>query len=155
MPRLIVIGGTANALSHTLTGSERLHVEAISADIDTAGAGGDSAIDAVFTDQSGLLIGRSRSSTTFPAGQVMELTFAPDLPDTAEVGNTGLGQKQTTGLIDTVLPPQSKITVQGVDPGVLITQLRIWAENVDDSETAIAGELAGVGRWAYVPGPGA
>lgn len=155
MARLIVRNGTTSSVTYRLSGDELLHVESVSADVDATGAGGAFSADVAFLDPSGFLIARSRSSASLGIAPVWEVTLAPDLPDTQELNNAGLSSVITSGLADTVVPPNGSIVVSVTDAGAIVTQARLWVDTVSDVTGDAGDETAGVGRWAFVPGPGA
>jgi len=164
LPYMINVGGTGNPLTYSLPGALSFHVESITATVDTAGSSAGSGVscDAILRDNAGLLIARSRSSAslvtpavaTLPA-YLNEVTFAPRLPDTFELGIQFDGLIVTTGLTDTLLPPGGSVTIQSADTGSIVKGFHMWVENVEDDSVLIAGERDKFGPWALVPGPNA
>lgn len=155
MPRMITLNGSTNSVAYTLSGTEMLRVESVSADVDTTGAAADSFGDVIYRDASAFLIARSRSSASLFQGSAWIMTWAPQLPDTFVLGNQGLVPVATTGLADTLVPPGGTITVTASDAGAKITQARLWVDNVSDMTGDNDAEALTLGPWAFVPGPGA
>lgn len=153
MPHTIRVGQSGNPVTYNLTQTQSFSVETVTATIDTTGATPfvESGCDVIYRDDAGLLIARSRSSLTIPQNALVTITFAPWLPDTRELGNQDVSYTNQTGLCATTLPPGGSVAVQSTDTGAVIKGFQMWVESVEDG----ASELAGVGRWAYVPGPGA
>jgi hypothetical protein len=161
---MIAVGGTGNPLTYHLNGTQSFHIESIVANVDTAAslAGGGVTCDAILRDDAGLLIARSRSSASLvtPAVATLssylnEVTFAPELQDTYELGIQFAGLAITTGLTDTLLPPGGSVTVQSADAASIVRGFGMWVEDALDAPGAVAAEMALVGPWSYVPGPGA
>lgn len=157
MPRMVIRNGSANALTYALGQAQALVVEAISADVNTTAVapGTASYCDAIYRDQAGFLIARSRSSVTLADGGIVTMTFAPWLPDTNELGNAFVGYVNTTGLCATTLPPGATVTVQVSEAAAFITQIRLWVEDAEDAGGSFDDEDAAHRRFMLVPGPGA
>lgn len=155
MPRLIVLRSQTNSVTYLVDGIDPLHIEAVSADIDASAVVSPTFGDVIFTDASGLLIARSRSSASITGFAPFTMTWAPELPDTTTLGNSFLSTVLTTGLADTILPPGTVVTVTCPDAAAIITEARLWVDTVSDVAGDQGDETLDVGRWAYVPGPGA
>lgn len=154
MPALIVRNGTSSSITYQLGGTEMLHVESVSADVTANAAAGAFFADVTFFDPSGSLIARARSSGSLTIGPTWLVTWAPDLPDTAEIGNASFTTVITTGLTNTIVPPNGSIVVSVTDPAAIVTQARLWVDTVAPVAGDVGDEVIDVGRWAFVPGPG-
>jgi hypothetical protein len=151
---MIVKGGNAQTLTYTLTLVESFRVASISADVNTTASLSDSSCDAILRDNAGQLIARSRSSQTLRLGQLIVMTFAPNLPDSETLQNVLGSDVITSGLADTLLPPGGSVAVSVSDAAARITQMRIWAEDAAEGGTTLEDELETLGRWMFVPGTG-
>lgn len=152
MSRLIVIRSSSNSVSYTVDGIEPLHIESVSADIDATAVVAATFGDVIYTDASGLLIARSRSSRSISGFAVFTMTWAPELQDTTVIGNAGLSTIVTTGLADTELPPGTVVTVTCPDAAAIITEARLWVASLSEMTGGSTGDAPDEGRWAYVPG---
>lgn len=146
---------SGNGQTYTLGGVQMLHVEAVTLTIDGTAAGSSFYATVEFLAQNGQLIARSQSSASISSGSVSTMTFAPDLPDTAELQTAGLTLEPQTGLANTSLPPLSRVTATVSDAAAIVTTMRLWVDDVIDDATASDGEAATFGAWALVPGAGA
>lgn len=155
MAHMIVVGGNANALTYNLPQIESFHLESLSADVDCTAAGGDSSCDAILRDNAGLLIARCRSSVTLRQGQLVVMTFAPELPDSETLQNFFGSDVITSGLADTILPPGGSVAVQVSDAAARITQMRLWVDADADAAGAFDDAASVLGAFMLVPGPGA
>jgi len=154
VPRMILVSGSANALTYNLSGLQSFNVEAVNATIDTTGMAPATLTqcDVIFKDPTGLVFARCRSSNTLQNGVTVTITFAPHLPDTQELGNLFIGNVSTTGLCDTILPPLGSVTVQPVDPLAVVKGFRMWVEDVNlGGDQNFTGDLQ-LGRYLLVPG---
>lgn len=155
MPRMILGSRSGNGQTYTLGGTQSLHIESVSLTVDTTAAASSSYVDVQFLAPNGALIAQSRTSQNVSQNEVATVTLAPDLPDTAELGLGFIGNVNTSGLVETVLPPLCTVTATASDPAAIVTAMRLWVDDVIDDQTAADDEAATLGNWALVPGAGA
>lgn len=147
--RLIVVPGAgAASLGYDLAPGQTIGLEAISADVSTAGLAAEPTISASLTDSSGLLIAKVQTVATMDTGVTGQVTFAPSLIDTGSLGSPASGVNLQAGLWTAAATGGSTITVEVSDAAARVTELRLWAFDAE----AIAGTVRiPAGLLAYLP----
>lgn len=137
-------------VSHRLVGSgvgyvfspdEIVQLEALSADVDTSGAGGPSPVEAILSDQTDAIVARVRTGSALDPGLTGQVTFAPGLPDSSTFPAPPFVDQIQTALWEGELPEQATITVQAIDPGAVVTELRllVWTLGEPTGRVPFAG----------------
>src|SRR5438477_7325953 len=121
-----VPGSGSNVLSYQVAAGASLRIEAIAVDAD-ASAAGNSTITCSYLDPSGLTVAESSTRNAIPSGTLCEVTFAPFLPDTADVGAAANEAQLQTGLVATTLSGHSTVRLETLDAPGILTEARICA----------------------------
>jgi hypothetical protein len=121
-----VAGNGTNQLGYVLAAGETMQIEAIAVDADATASGG-STVSVRYLAPSGEVIADSTTAAQLVGGTVSEVTFAPFLPDSADVGTIAGETQLQTGLVLTELPGKSTVHIEATDASVILTAARIWA----------------------------
>lgn len=118
-------GAGETTIAYRFQADEFAQLESLSADVDTTGAGAAVQVEATLADQAGVVVARARTGAALDTGLQGQATFAPGLPDTSTFPATASTQQIQTALWEGTLPEQATVTVEALDAGAVVTELRI------------------------------
>jgi hypothetical protein len=118
-------GSGATSIGYQFSSDEFAQLESLSADVDTTAAGASVQVEATLADQAGVVVARSRTGAALDTGLQGQATFAPGLSDTSTFPATASTQQIQTALWEGTLPEQAIVTVEALDAGAIVTELRI------------------------------
>lgn len=123
---VILVSATGTpTVAYTTRQGEDLTVQSISADVDTQASAADVPVQCDLLDPSGVLLARVRTGSGITAGQLGQVTFAPELPDSSTFPVPVPLVELQTGLWVADPSDGQQIVITALEPAAIVTQARI------------------------------